>query len=65
MRTITLGPDVLAGQAPQQVVQQGEWQAAAPIVGGAQGYTLVSCVVTPAFEFSGFTLAPPGWEPDA
>lgn len=65
VRTITLGPDVLAGQVPQHVVQQGEWQAAASVVGGTEGYTLASCVVAPGFEFSGFTLAPPGWEPDA
>ena len=25
--------------------------------------TLVSCIVSPAFEFSGFTLAPEGWQP--
>ena len=26
-------------------------------------WTLVSCTVAPAFEFSGFTLAPPEWAP--
>lgn len=65
VRTITMGPDVLAGQVPQHVVRQAEWQAAAPVADGAEGYTLVSCVVTPGFEFSGFTLAPAGWEPGA
>lgn len=62
VRAWTLGPDVLAGQAVQHVVAPGEWQAAAPLA-GRHGYALVSCVVAPAFEFSGFVLAPPGWEP--
>ena len=26
-------------------------------------WTLVGCTVAPAFEFSGFELAPPGWQP--
>jgi hypothetical protein len=26
-------------------------------------WTLVSCVVAPAFEFAGFELASPGWRP--
>ena len=26
-------------------------------------WTLVSCLVAPAFEFAGFELAPPGWQP--
>ncbi|MEO6042104.1 MAG: cupin domain-containing protein [Croceibacterium sp.] len=59
---IRLGPDVLAGDNPQYLVQPGEWQAAAPLPGLA-GYTLVSCIVSPGFEFAGFTLAPDGWRP--
>ena len=27
--------------------------------------TLVTCTVSPAFEFDGFELAPEGWEPGA
>lgn len=57
-----LGPDVHGGQLPQVVIAPDQWQAAAPI-GGEAGYTLVSCVVAPAFEFSGFELAPEGWRP--
>lgn len=30
---------------------------------GGHGYSLVSCMVTPAFEFAGFTLADPDWHP--
>ena len=54
-----LGGDPLAGQAPQLRVPKGEWQAAE----AGDGWTLVSCVVTPAFDFAGFELAPPGWSP--
>ncbi|SLK05707.1 cupin domain-containing protein [Novosphingobium mathurense] len=57
-RTV-LGGDVLSGEAPQVLVPPGHWQAAAPI----GGWTLVSCVVAPGFEFSGFELAPPDWSP--
>jgi len=59
---VRLGPDVAGGDRVQQVIRPGEWQAARPLPGG-HDYTLVSCIVSPAFEFSGFTLAPPGWEP--
>ena len=59
---IRLGPAVLDGDSPQYLIQPGEWQAAAPLPGQA-GYSLVSCVVTPGFEFAGFTLAPEGWRP--
>lgn len=54
-----LGPDVLAGDAPQVLVPTGHWQAAAPV----GGWALVSCVVVPGFSFAGFTLAPPDWKP--
>lgn len=54
-----LGPDVLAGQRPHVVIPPHCWQTAA-----SQGaWTLVSCIVAPAFEFEGFELAPPGWRP--
>lgn len=62
VREVRLGPDVLAQDIPQYVVAPYEWQAAAPLPGQA-GYTLVSCVVTPGFEFAGFNLAEPGWRP--
>src|SRR6185503_14021158 len=52
-----LGPDVTAGDAVQVVVPAGAWQAARPL--GA--WTLVGCVVAPAFTFDGFELAPEGW----
>ena len=57
----TIGPDLAAGAALQGVVPAGFWQAAESL--GA--WTLVSCVVAPAFAFSGFELAPPAWQPGA
>ena len=64
VRKVRLGPDVLAGDAPQVIIAHGEWQAAAPLPGPGS-YTLVSCIVSPAFEFAGFELAPPLWHPGA
>lgn len=61
-RTVTMGADVAAGQAPQAIVPAHHWQAARPADGEA-GYTLVTCIVVPGFDFDGFTLAPPGWAP--
>jgi hypothetical protein len=58
-QTVTLGTDFAAGQRPQAVVPPHAWQAARTL--GA--WTLVGCTVSPAFEFAGFTLAPPGWAP--
>ena len=58
-RTITLGPDLAAGETPQGVVPSGHWQAAE----SSGDWTLVGCTVSPGFEFSGFELAPKGWEP--
>jgi predicted cupin superfamily sugar epimerase len=57
--TLTLGADLAAGQRPQGVVPAGAWQAAEPL----GDWSLVGCTVAPAFDFSGFELAPPGWSP--
>ena len=58
-RIVHLGPDILAGQRPQATVPPQCWQMAESL--GA--WTLVGCTVGPAFEFSGFELAPPDWRP--
>ncbi|GAB5459405.1 MAG: cupin domain-containing protein [Henriciella sp.] len=55
----TLGPDLRAGQRPQLTVPTDHWQTAETL--GA--WTLVSCIVAPGFEFSGFILAPENWRP--
>jgi predicted cupin superfamily sugar epimerase len=56
---ITLGPDILAGERPQAIVPPNAWQSAK----SAGDWTLVGCTVSPAFDFAGFELAPPGWSP--
>jgi len=56
---LTLGRDLAGGERPQAVVPIGAWQAARSL--GA--WTLVGCTVSPAFDFAGFELAPPDWEP--
>ena len=59
-----LGPDLARGERPQYVVPPAAWQSARSD-GGAPGWTLAGCTVSPAFRFEGFTLAPEGWEPGA
>jgi predicted cupin superfamily sugar epimerase len=58
-QTHRLGPDLTAGERPQVVVPTGWWQSA--VSGG--DWTLVSCVVAPAFSFDSFEMAEPGWSP--
>ncbi|NVO55514.1 cupin domain-containing protein [Rhodobacteraceae bacterium B1Z28] len=53
----TLTPDLSLG-APQLIVPKGHWQAAR----STGAYTLVSCTVSPGFEFEGFELAAPGFD---
>lgn len=61
VETIRLGIDIAAGESPQALVPTGWWQATET----RGGWALVSCVVAPGFDFAGFELAPPGWEPAA
>ena len=61
-RSVRLGTRVTEGEQPQLVIPAGQWQSAVPVAGEA-GYTLISCIVAPAFEFDKFELAAPGWEP--
>jgi uncharacterized protein len=56
---VRLGPDIAAGDQLQHVIRPHEWQAAEAL----ESWALVACVVAPAFEFSGFEMAPPGWAP--
>ncbi len=57
--TVHLGPDVASGQSPQVIIPPACWQAAESL----GDWTLVGCTVAPAFEFSGFEMAQPGWTP--
>ncbi|MBT8155239.1 cupin domain-containing protein [Epibacterium ulvae] len=50
-----LSPDLSAG-APQVIVPKDHWQAART----TGDWTLVSCTVSPGFQFEGFELAEPG-----
>jgi predicted cupin superfamily sugar epimerase len=50
---IILGSDVENGQQPQVLVPAGHWQSARPV---GNGSVLVSCVVSPGFEFADFRV---------
>lgn len=52
-----LTPDLAKGR-PQIVIPQGQWQAAR----STGDWTLVSCTVSPGFQFEGFELAAPGFD---
>jgi predicted cupin superfamily sugar epimerase len=56
---MVLGNDLASGARPQILVPAGVWQSAA----SAGPWSLVGCTVSPAFEFSGFEMAAPGWRP--
>jgi predicted cupin superfamily sugar epimerase len=56
---LRLGADLGAGEVLQGVVPAHEWQAAR----ATGAWSLVSCIVAPAFSFGGFELAPPGFIP--
>ena len=58
-RAHRLGPDILGGDEPHVVVPPDCWQSA----GSLGAWTLVSCIVAPAFRFEGFELAPRDWQP--
>jgi predicted cupin superfamily sugar epimerase len=59
LQAFVLGSDLTEGQVPQAIVPLEQWQTARSL--GA--YSLIGCTVAPGFEFSGFELAPVGWEP--
>ena len=52
-----LTPDLTLG-APQIIVPKDHWQAAR----STGDFTLVSCTVSPGFQFDGFQLAEPGFD---
>jgi uncharacterized protein len=52
--TETLGVDPAAGQAPHVIVPAGVWQRTLP----SEADALVSCVVSPGFDFDDFELFP-------
>lgn len=60
IRQLRLSNDLRAGDRPQGIVPFAHWQQAESL----GDWTLVGCTVAPGFEFSGFTMAPPGWSPN-
>lgn len=56
---LRLGPDLASGEVLQGIVPAHAWQDARSL----GDWTLVSCIVAPAFEFAGFELAPADWSP--
>jgi predicted cupin superfamily sugar epimerase len=58
-RSVSLGPDLAAGERPQAIVPAHAWQAAQ----STGDWTLVGCTVAPGFDFATFELAPKGWAP--
>jgi len=54
-----LGTDIAVGERPQAVVPAGCWQTARSL----GNWTLVSCIVAPAFDYGSFEMAPAGWQP--
>jgi predicted cupin superfamily sugar epimerase len=58
-RSVRLGRDLAAGEAPQAIVPAHAWQAAESV----GDWTLVGCTVAPGFDFASFELAPPEWRP--
>lgn len=58
-QTRLLGQNLGAGERPQIVIPPQIWQSAEPL--GL--WTLVGCTVAPGFEFGGFEMAEPGWNP--
>lgn len=57
-RNVTLGMQLETGARPQILIPAGAWQSAAPVT-GEFGWTLVSCVVSPGFDFADFELGQP------
>ncbi len=58
-RHMRLGPDLGGGEMLQGVVPAHVWQDARSL----GTWTVVSCVVAPAFDFAGFEMAPQDWSP--
>jgi len=56
-----LGLDLPGGERPQIVIPENYWQSAE----STGDWTLVGCTVSPGFEFSGFEMAPPGFDPES
>lgn len=56
---LLLGNDLAQSHRPQAIVPVFAWQAAR----STGDWSLVGCTVAPAFQFDGFEMAPPDWQP--
>lgn len=54
-----LGSDLENNQRPQIIVEKDLWQSAKSL----GDWTLVGCTVAPGFEFAGFEMASPDFDP--
>jgi len=63
--TVVLGMGIEAGESPQILVPAGAWQSAVPVPNGSYGWTLVSCVVSPGFDFADFVMEEPNFNSEA
>lgn len=55
-RTEFLGIDFEKGESPHLVFEPGCWFGGAPVADGGCGWTLMSCVVTPGFDWKSFEI---------
>ena len=56
-----LGPNIQANQKPHVIVKKNYWQSAVSL----GEWSLVSCMVSHAFEFNGFEMADKNWFPSS
>ncbi len=54
IESFVVGTDLAAGERPQVIVPAAVWQRTLP----AEGNALVSCLVSPGFDFDDFALEP-------
>lgn len=52
-RVVTVGSDLVAGQAPQLVIPGGVWQGSVR-VNGAFGWSLIGATMAPGFEYADY-----------
>ena len=53
-RLVQIGSDLARGERPQVVVPAGVWQGARLAGGGAVGWALLGCTVSPGFEYEDY-----------
>lgn len=57
VRSTRLGTNFDAGEIPQLIVPAGVWQGARLAQNAREGWSLLSCTMSPGWDDSGFTLA--------